>query len=106
MKLQIPNRKPHQSTKPAYPIPLALRVGAWIFFGFWVLGFGDLCMADTGADVVVVYNSRMPESKEVAEHYAKRRGVPASQLWGLDVSTSEAVTRTEYLEKIQSPILK
>src|SRR4026209_767326 len=62
--------------------------------------------ADTGADVVVVYNSRMPESREVAEHYAKRRGVPTNQVWGLDVATTEAITRTEYLDKIQKPILK
>jgi uncharacterized protein (TIGR03790 family) len=65
-----------------------------------------LALADTGADVVVVYNSRMPESKEVAEHYAKRRGVPAGQVWGFELSTGEAITRTEYLEKIQTPLLE
>src|SRR5881296_3525612 len=62
--------------------------------------------ADTGADVVVIYNTRMPESKEVAEYYANRRNVPTNQVWGFDLSTSEAITRTEYLDKIQSPILK
>jgi uncharacterized protein (TIGR03790 family) len=65
-----------------------------------------IVFGDTGADVVVIYNSRMPESKEVAEHYAKRRNVPAEQVWGIDVSTGEAITRSEYVEKIQTPILK
>lgn len=48
----------------------------------------------------------MPESKEVAEHYAKRRSVPASQVWGLDLSTREGISRSEYVEKIQTPILR
>jgi uncharacterized protein (TIGR03790 family) len=61
---------------------------------------------DTGADVVVIFNSRMPESKEVAEYYAKRRNVPTNQVWGVELSPTEAITRTDYLEKIQTPILK
>jgi uncharacterized protein (TIGR03790 family) len=76
----------------------------WCLVFFWALtppGF-----ADTGADVVVIYNSQMPGSKEVAEHYARRRGVPTNQVWGLALSTAEAITRLEYVDKIQTPILK
>ena len=61
---------------------------------------------DTGADVVVIFNSRMPESKEVAQHYAKRRNVPTNQVWGFELSPAEAITRTEYIDKIQTPLLK
>jgi uncharacterized protein (TIGR03790 family) len=70
------------------------------------LGFGAAYAADTGADVIVLYNSRMPESKKVADHYATRRSVPTNQVWGLDVPTTESITRLEYLDKIQNPILK
>ncbi len=65
-----------------------------------------LCGADTGADVVVVYNQKLPESKQVAEHYAARRQVPASQVFGFDLPLTETMTRTEFLEKLQAPLLK
>ena len=35
-----------------------------------------------GDEVVVIYNSRVPESKQVAEHYAALRQVPANQIFG------------------------
>ena len=62
--------------------------------------------ADSGADVLVVFNSRSVDSRDVAAYYAARRGVPTNQVWGFDMSTAEAVTRAEYLETIQNPILK
>ena len=42
-----------------------------------LLGFS--AWADSGESVVVVYNSRMPLSKKVAEHYAEKRQVPSEQ---------------------------
>ena len=36
-----------------------------------------------GESVAVLFNSKLPESKAVAEHYAKLRGVPAGNLIGL-----------------------
>ena len=62
--------------------------------------------ADSGADVAVVFNSRSVDSRDVAAYYAERRGVPTNQVWGFDMSTAEAITRAEYVEKIQNPILK
>src|SRR5688500_885113 len=62
--------------------------------------------ADSGADVLVVFNSRSVDSRDVAAYYAERRGVPMNQVWGFDMSTAEAITRAEYLETIQKPILK
>jgi hypothetical protein len=46
-------------------------------------------LADSGADVAVVFNSRSVDSRDVAAYYAERRGVPASQVWGFDMSTAE-----------------
>src|SRR5688500_1521511 len=79
---------------------------AYCFLITGAFGLANLYSADTGANVVVLYNSRMPESKKVADHYATRRSVPTNQVWGLDVPTTESITRVEYLDKIQNPILK
>ena len=59
-----------------------------------------------GATVVVIYNSDMPESKDVAIHYAERRAVPASQVYGLTLPTTEEITRGQYLELIEQPLLQ
>lgn len=62
--------------------------------------------ANTGAEVVVVYNSALPESKEVAEHYARLRQVPAAQVVALKLSTNEAVSRAEYRDQLELPLRK
>jgi uncharacterized protein (TIGR03790 family) len=62
--------------------------------------------AERGDSVVVVYNSQVPESKGVAEHYAQRRQVPTSQIFAFDLPTTEAMTRAEFTERLQKPLLK
>jgi uncharacterized protein (TIGR03790 family) len=62
--------------------------------------------AEPGASVVLIYNARMRESKNVANHYATRRNVPASQIIGLDLPTGETMSRTEYRQQLQQPLLK
>lgn len=76
---------------------------------FWLI----LCIAgavahgvEPGGSVVVVYNKRVPESKGVAEHYAERRQVPAAQVIGLDLPTTETMTRAQYREQLQTPLYK
>lgn len=59
-----------------------------------------------GVEVVVIYNSQLPDSKKVAEHYADRRQVPRSQVFGFDLPTSEAISRKDYLEKLEQPLVK
>src|SRR5438067_10917154 len=84
-----------------------------VHFGLWtiLLALASLAIlplraADSGASVVVVYNSKMPESKEVADYYAKRRDVPANQVFGFDLPVTESMTRLEFLEQLQKPLLK
>ncbi len=60
--------------------------------------------ANTGDEVVVVYNTRVPESKGVAEHYAAMRQVPASQVLGLDLPDAEAMSRVDFRERLQKPL--
>jgi uncharacterized protein (TIGR03790 family) len=60
--------------------------------------------AESGSTVVVVYNRAMPESKQVAEHYASRRNVPAAQVFGFDLPKTEAISRAEYLKNLEAPL--
>ena len=69
--------------------------------------FVSVChAANPGNEVVVVYNTRVPESKEIASHYAKVRQVPASQVFGLDLPTRENINREEYRNQLEKPLAK
>lgn len=62
--------------------------------------------ADDGSSVVVLYNSNLPASKSVAEHYARKRSVPAGQVIGLPLPEKEAITRDEYKTQLADPFLR
>lgn len=77
------------------------------FAALIILGWFTTAMAaDTGKSVVVVYNTKIPASREVAEHYAKAREVPADQLVGFDLPEGESMTRTEFRFQLQEPLFK
>ncbi len=59
-----------------------------------------------GKSVVIVYNKALPESKELAEFYAEKRLVPRHQLLGLNLSKEESITRKEFNDEVQRPLLK
>lgn len=63
-----------------------------------------LLAAGPGDEVVVVYNSTMPESKQVAYHYALKRHVPTNQVFGLDLPKGEDITRAEFADSLQKPL--
>ncbi len=67
---------------------------------------GSLHAASPGVEVVVIFNSRVAESKEVAQYYAQRRQVPLDQVFGFDLPTAEAMTRKEYLEDLEGQLFK
>jgi uncharacterized protein (TIGR03790 family) len=62
--------------------------------------------AESGDSVVLIYNKRMTDSKSVADHYAAQRHVPSRQVIGLDLPTGETMSRAEYREQLQEPLLK
>ncbi|HEY5910207.1 MAG TPA: TIGR03790 family protein [Verrucomicrobiae bacterium] len=59
-----------------------------------------------GTQVVVVYNSRLPESRAVADYYAQKRQMPANQVLGFALSTNESISRAEFRDRLQSPLAK
>lgn len=78
----------------------------FILFAVFVTGLSFAQPRDTGETVVVVYNSRMPESKQVAQHYAERRKVPSRQVIGFDLPTGESMSRVEYRNNLEKPLLR
>ena len=64
----------------------------------------SLHAANPGDEVVVVYNSRVPESKGIAQHYAELRQVPTNQILGFDLSTGIEMSRAEFSGKLQKPL--
>lgn len=53
---------------------------------------------------LVVFNSRDPESRGLAEYYAERRRVPADQVVGLDCPLEEEISRQQYIDTIEQPL--
>lgn len=58
------------------------------------------------ADLVIVYNLNMPESKAIADYYAGKRGIPLSNLVGVDVPTSERMLRSDFEKRLIPPVLR
>jgi uncharacterized protein (TIGR03790 family) len=53
-------------------------------------------LALTAEEILVVYNQNMPESKAVAEYYARKREVPAENILGFKLPDSERISRQEF----------
>src|SRR5436190_6577863 len=71
-----------------------------------ILLANGLLGAEPGSSVVVIYNSKMKESKQVADYYAQKRDVPAAHVIGFALPESEIISRADYLEKLEKPLLK
>jgi len=59
---------------------------------------------ENGGEAAVVYNSNSAASKNVAEHYAERRAVPASQVIGLPLPEAETISRADFENRLQQPL--
>jgi uncharacterized protein (TIGR03790 family) len=62
--------------------------------------------SDIGASAVLVYNRAMPDSKDVARHYAEKRGIPEDQILGLELDKGEAITRKAFTETLYRPLFQ
>lgn len=61
---------------------------------------------DAAAETVVVYNSVHPDSKELAEYYAERRGIPVERLVGIECTREDSISRAEFENSVRQPLLK
>ena len=71
---------------------------------FCLCWLAPLAVHAGGDEVVVIYNSRVPASKAVAEHYAAARQVPVKQLFGFALTTNEIMTRADFTDFLQKPL--
>src|SRR5688572_24366206 len=70
------------------------------------LTFMAVARAEDGSAVVVLYNSKMPASKSLAEYYAEKRAVPAENLIGLPLPEKEAISRETFRKELVEPFLE
>ena len=56
--------------------------------------------------VVVLYNSKVPESKKLADHYATARNIPTTNLIGLDLPDTAEISREDYNLSLRDPLNK
>jgi uncharacterized protein (TIGR03790 family) len=80
--------------------PLGIRLAILI------LMLAPLLTRADGNEVVVVYNKRVPESRSVAEYYAKARQVPQKQIFGFSMTTDEVMSRDEFRDVLQLPLAR
>jgi uncharacterized protein (TIGR03790 family) len=103
--LKLPNPQPLTLIpQPSCLLGPQLLALSWLALA---LAGGPAGLAAPGEEVVVIYNRRLaPDSRLVAEHYAQRRGVPAGQVIGLSLPETENMTRAQYREQLERPLLQ
>ena len=55
--------------------------------------------------VYVVANSDDPDSLAIADFYASARGIPKGNIVGLPMAKAGKISRTEYFDKIENPLV-
>ena len=104
MRLNCPTNPACRANTNGHPRRFAMKKITCSFLAFLVALSAR--GAGRGDEVVVIYNSRLPESKSVAEHYAERRQVPANQVFGFDLPATETMSRVEFRDQLQKPLVK
>ncbi|HTU19106.1 MAG TPA: TIGR03790 family protein [Gemmataceae bacterium] len=57
-------------------------------------------------DVYLLVNKNVPESRQIAEHYCSKRGVPREHILSFDLPTTEDVSREVYEKRLAAPLRK
>src|SRR5687767_13781493 len=71
---------------------------------FTLLVLTSHALALEPADVWLVVNKNVPESRQVADHYISKRGVPKDNVIELDLPKGEDISRADYDSKLAEPI--
>src|SRR5262245_41105057 len=69
-----------------------------------LLAFASPALALEPKDVWLVVNKNVPESRQVADHYIAKRGVPKEQVVELDLPKGEDISRADYDTKLAGPL--
>jgi uncharacterized protein (TIGR03790 family) len=55
-------------------------------------------------DVYLIVNKNVPESRAIAEHYCKKRGVPLDHILAFDLPATEDIVRPTYEKRLAEPL--
>jgi uncharacterized protein (TIGR03790 family) len=69
-----------------------------------VLAFAPPALALEPKDVWLVVNKNVPESRQVADHYVAKRGVPKGNVVELDLPKGEDISRADYDVRLAGPL--
>ena len=58
------------------------------------------------AATLVLYNSNDPDSADLANYYARKRGIPADQVVGFHMPASEEISRADFNRTLANPLRK
>lgn len=61
---------------------------------------------DLSGETVVVYNPDFAQSRELAEYYAEKRGIPKDRLIGLELPIEDSISREQYDQLIRKPLFE
>jgi uncharacterized protein (TIGR03790 family) len=77
-----------------------------IRFAIFIFTLAPILVRAGGDEVVVIYNTRVPGSEDVARHYAKVRHVPKNQIYGFSLTSNEEISRDEFHDSLQMPLVR
>jgi uncharacterized protein (TIGR03790 family) len=77
-----------------------------VWFAILLIAFMPFLTWAGGDEVIVVYNRNMPESKAVADYYARMRQVPEKQIYGFSLPADEVMSRKDFRELLQVPLAR
>jgi uncharacterized protein (TIGR03790 family) len=70
-----------------------------------VLAAGTAAAGEIGpANVYLLVNRKVPQSRELAEHYCKKRSVPLDHIVELDLPIGEDISRADYDKQLAAPL--
>lgn len=85
-------------------IPRAAKALLWLFLlSRWALA-APIENSEYADSTLVVFNDTSADSRELAEYYAKARGIPDAHLVPLTCSTEETISREDYNDTIAGPL--
>lgn len=61
---------------------------------------------DLSGETVVVYNPDFSQSRDLAEYYAEKRGIPKDRLIGLPLPIEDSISREQYEKLIRKPLFE
>jgi uncharacterized protein (TIGR03790 family) len=78
----------------------------WIRSIIFIFTLAPVLVYAGGDEVVVIYNTRVAASEDVAKHYARVRHVPQNQIYGFSLTANEEMSRDEFRDSLQMPLAR